>query len=204
MNMDQLSETNAMTIEYYDKNSEKYFEDTVNLDMERHYSTFLELIPDRAAILDAGCGSGRDTLYFRKKGYSVVAFDYSAELVKKASEFTGENILHLSFKDIQWKEEFDGIWACASLLHVPKKDIDDVFDRLADALKRGGVLFASFKLGEGEDIKKERLFNYYTESTMRILIQKHPRLVITRIWITEDVRDDRKGEYWLNMLLKKD
>ena len=97
------------TKKYYEEKAQQFFNGTVALDMDTLYQPFLDLMPDHGKILDAGCGSGRDTLYFKKKNYAVVAFDYSAELVKLASDHIGEPVLHMSFDDVDFCNEFDGI-----------------------------------------------------------------------------------------------
>jgi SAM-dependent methyltransferase len=191
------------THQYYSDKAKQFFDETVDLDMEKLYRLFLDLIPANGKILDAGCGSGRDSLYFKTRGYSVTAFDYSEELVTLASEHIGGTVLHMSFDDLTFKAEFDGIWACASLLHVPKNKMQGVIDKLAEALKLGGILYASFKYGDKEEVRKERLFNDYTELTFQGLIKKIPSLKIIKHWKTADVRPNRKGEYWFNVLMRK-
>ena len=191
------------TQEYYNRNADIFFKETVNLNMEDIYKPFLELVPKGGKILDAGCGSGRDTLYFIEKGYDVVAFDYSEPLVQLASEYTNQEILHMSFEDIDFIEEFDGIWACASLIHVAKRDINSAIARLERALKPNGVLYASFKYGDSEGYNKQRFFNNYTKSSFKSLVEDFTSLKVVHIWRTEDLRDERKDEFWLNTLLKK-
>lgn len=202
--MKQPTKTSDTTRAYYERNAQEFFDSTVNLTMQHLYEPFLNLIPKHGRILDAGCGSGRDSLYFKKKGYSVTAMDSSEKLVKLASDLLGEDVLLLSFDKIEFCDEFDGIWACASLLHIPKSSIDEVFHRLIKALKVGGVLYASFKHGDGETIERERLFNNYTEESFNQLLNEHKDLCILSVWKTEDVRQDRKGRYWLNTLVKKE
>ena len=191
------------TAEYYNKNAKEFFRETLNLEMERFYKPFLSLLPIGGKILDAGCGSGRDSLYFRNNGYTVTAFDNCKELVALASEVIGQQVLHLEFQELNFNDEFNGIWASASLLHIPKMQIDDILNKLSNALKAQGVLYASFKYGEGETIERERLFNNYNEDTFKLLVSRHPDFKIVDIWKTEDVRQDRKGKFWLNILLQK-
>jgi SAM-dependent methyltransferase len=191
------------TIEYYNKNSRKYFDSTVNIYMESLYSPFLELIPPYGRILDAGCGSGRDSLYFMKKGYDVVAIDASEELVRLASALLGMAVLNMSFQELEFIEEFDGIWACGSLLHVPKNEIKDVLNRLSRSLRKDGIIYASFKYGNGVRLQEGRIFNNYNEDSLASLIKEDPSLKTSRMWKTEDLRKNRKGEYWLNVLTRK-
>jgi len=191
------------THEYYNKNAKRFFEETLNLDMQHFYEPFLAMIPKQGKILDAGCGSGRDSLYFKQNGYIVTAFDYCKKLADLASEVIGQEVLCLDFSELSFKEEFDGIWACASLLHVPKKSIDGILEKLSEALKTQGVLYASFKYGDRETTERDRLFNNYTEETFVSLINNHPYLKIINTWKTEDVREDKKGKLWINILVQK-
>ena len=77
------------TIDYYNHHAEEFTHSTLNVDMESLYQSFLNLLPANAHILDLGCGSGRDSLAFKNKGYRVTAIDYSEALVKKATELLG-------------------------------------------------------------------------------------------------------------------
>jgi len=203
MNSYQLSDNpDYETINYYNNNAASYSQNTAFLDVSSLYKHFEKFLPVKARILDAGCGSGRDSLYFLKSGYDVIAFDASQEMVKIASELTGLKVLQLYFLDINFQEEFDGIWACASILHVSRNFIDLVFDKLSGALKINGVLYASFKYGKNEEFRNGRLFNDYNNEDFEKLLENHPELAIIDLWLTEDVRPDRK-EMWLNCILRK-
>ena len=135
------------TIDYYDKNVNEFFETTVNADISEQYNFFEKYLYKGAALLDCGCGSGRDTKYFLEKGYDVTAIDGSKELCMKASKLTGIDIKHMLFQDINFDKRFDGIWACASLLHLSKEDLIEVINKLKVAMTSRGVLYISFKYG---------------------------------------------------------
>jgi 2-polyprenyl-3-methyl-5-hydroxy-6-metoxy-1,4-benzoquinol methylase len=107
------------------------------------------------------------------KGYSVTALVPSDEMMRLSTELTGQKTLKMRFNEINFKSEYDGIWACASLLHVGKTEIDDVLDRLTKSLKPKGILFGSFKYGDAEVMRDDRLFNSYTEETLKNLLDKH-------------------------------
>lgn len=189
---------------YYNQNSKKYYEDTLKADVSELYIPFFANLCDEANILDAGCGSGRDSLEFIKKGYNVSSMDESEEMVKLASELLNKKVLVRRFQDIACKNSFDGIWACASLLHVLEKELVDVFIRLTGALKEGGVIQASFKYGSGERKKGTRIFLDMNEKDIDKIILEVANLKIMKTWITNDVRVGREQEKWLNILLKKD
>lgn len=187
---------------YYDLNAKNFFDDTVDADMNPHYNEFLKLIPEKGSILDAGCGSGRDTLMFKSLGYEVTSFDGSIEMCKLASEYVKQEVLHMQFQEINFKSEFDGIWASASLLHVPSNEIEMVLKKLKDSLKENGILYASFKNGEFEGERNGRYFNDLTEESAVELFNKVDFKII-KTWITNDSREERQHEKWTNILVVK-
>lgn len=189
------------TTRYYTENAQAFFADTVAVSMDSLYARFLPHIPPGGHILDAGCGSGRDTLAFLQKGYRVTAFDASPTLAALAERHTGQPVQVLRFQDLAWRREFDGIWACASLLHVPAADLPEALGRLALALRLGGVLYASFKYGRGEREHRGRNFTDFDEAGLRTLLGKVPDLTERETWTTEDLRPGRAAERWLNTLL---
>src|SRR5690606_40278168 len=103
--------------------------------MQSLYAPFLAALPVNAHILDAGCGSGRDALAFQQLGYQISAFDASEPLAAHASQLLGVMVPVKRFADMDEIERYDGIWACASLLHVPENQLPDAFSRLWQALK---------------------------------------------------------------------
>lgn len=137
-------------VKYYDSNAQRYFDKTVSIDIGDARQIFLDRMPANALLLDAGSGSGRDTKAFLSAGHKVEAFDASAELAKLSTEFTGVRADVVTFESwLVRPNRYDGIWAFASLLHVAKQDLPDVFRKLRQSLKPGGWLFASFKYGAG-------------------------------------------------------
>ena len=114
------------TIEYYNNNASEYYDQTAAVDLHDKYERFLRYIPEGGRIMDVGCGSGRDALAFLKAGYEVDAFDGSAQMCRIASERTGISVRQLRFEEVEGEEMYDGIWACASLLHVHAKDLPAV------------------------------------------------------------------------------
>ena len=200
--MDSINDMNQ-TIDYYNKYSEKFYKNTVHIDLSELYPKFLRHIPDNGTILDVGCGSGRDSLYFLEKGYIVTSVDASEEMVRLSSELTGQKTQYLRMQDIEFKNEFNGIWACASLLHIDEGSTEDVLSNLGKALKTDGCLYASYKYGNGIQTKGDRLFNNYDESTFEGVVDNVIELEIENYWITKDLRPDRIDEKWLNVILKK-
>lgn len=191
------------TVAYYNANAQEFYESTVNVDMSVHYRVFLSLLPPGGRILDAGCGSGRDSLYFINQGFEVTAFDASPVLAELSSKLIGQPVAVLRFQDLNFEREFDGIWACASLLHVPRSEMHDVLSRLTRALKPKGVLYASFKHGDGEGERNGRFFNDYNEQSFQRLLSEHPELQLLSSWVSTDMRPERSGEKWLNVLMRR-
>ena len=191
-----------MSIAYYNQHAEAYFAATANADLEELRLKFVASIPASGHILDAGCGSGRDALAFHKAGYQVTAFDGSQAMCSLAHEYTKLPIVQMTFQEMRWRDEFDGAWACASLLHVPHKELPDVCRLLAQALRSGGVLYASFKHGSGERIVDGRLFTDLIQPELQLLLQP-TGLEWLECWTSKDVRPGHENEEWLNALARR-
>jgi SAM-dependent methyltransferase len=217
--------------DYYRQNAQRFFTDTASVDMSALYPPFIDCLPPGARILDAGCGSGRDVKAFSEMGFVVEAFDASAELVALARQLSGKPVAQMRFQDVNAVERYDGIWCCASLLHVSKAELPGVMTKLAMALKPGGVGYLSFKHGRGEREKDGRRFtdmdraglqklierintpggSLLTKNTMEIKSEagsedtavKRFALEIDKIWQTGDVRIGRGDEVWLNAIIRK-
>ena len=201
--MTQNSDPQKDTLEYYQSNAKKFFDGTVSANVTDLYKPFLGLMSDTGVILDAGCGSGRDTSFFIRQGFKVIAFDNSSEMVKLASDFTSQDCLLLSFDDINFENKFDGVWACSSMLHVPKNDMINVLNKLCTALKNSGILYTSFKYGNDEIFRSGRLFSNYDEENFNALLKGQKQLDVVKYWKTSDLRPGREDEKWLNILLRK-
>ena len=191
------------TIDYYNQNAKSFIESTQTVDMHLTQDLFLSLLSDGSHILDFGCGSGRDTKYFLGKGYTVDATDGSAEICKLASKFTGLQVKQMLFQELSVVDQYDGIWACSSILHLPKSELPDVFHKMIRALKDRGVIYTSFKYGTFEGERNGRYFTDFTEDVFREFLRQLPKLTIEDEWITADVRPGRDDEKWLNLLLRK-
>lgn len=191
------------TIDYYNKNAQSFIDGTVSVDFTRIQSIFLELLPKDARVLDFGCGSGRDTKFFLDCGYQVDAIDGSMELCRAASEYTGIHVKQMLFQELTEVEKYEGIWACASILHVKKAELPDIIRKMSLATKENGIIYVSFKYGDYEGERNGRYFTDMTEISMKELLAAFPELVVEKQWVTDDVRDGRGDERWLNMILRK-
>ena len=129
--------------------------------------------------------------------------DGSEELCKIAGEYTGIPVKQMLFEELDAVEEYDGIWACASILHVAKAQLPEILQKMTTATKKGGVIYASFKYGDFEGEKNGRFFTYLTEGSFEELIKDIPELKIEKMWTSTDVRADRADEMWLNIILRR-
>ena len=192
------------TLDYYNKNSEEYFNSTLNVDMTNTYKPFLKLVPKDGKILDLGCGSGRDSMNFMKLGYEVTAVDGAKELAKKASVLLGKEVIVSTFEELELKEKFHGIWACASLLHIKREDLKTVLNNLYNNLEDNGVFYMSFKYGEKEYVDdKNRYFNCFTDESIISFINENTKYNILGLYITEDKLGRVNEVKWVNLICNK-
>ena len=195
--------SNEVTLNYYNSKAKEFTSNTVDVVFTEMQDIFLTYLPSRSHILDFGCGSGRDTKYFLAQGHQVDAIDGSEELCKIASEYTGIPIKQMLFEDLDAVEEYDGIWACASILHVAKVQLPEILQKMTMATKKGGIIYTSFKYGDFEGEKNGRFFTYLTEGSFEELLRTIPELQIEKMWTSADVRTDRADENWLNIILRR-
>lgn len=192
-----------MSVDFYNKNAESFFSQTVEADMSMLYEKFLDRLPaKKGKILDLGCGSGRDSKFFKDMGFEIVAMDLSEELGEKASEYIGQEVIVKDMRELDFEDEFIGVWACASILHLPIEDIGIVLEKIFKSLKNGGVFYSSFKYGERDYTKDGREFTCFTEERFfKYFPQYRDRVV--EIFQTSDVRAGREDEKWFNIFFEK-
>ena len=190
------------SLDYYNNHGSEFAASTLEVDMEELYGHFLPHLPPGSSILDAGCGSGRDSAAFLSQGYKVTAFDGSATMAGLASRFTGLPVRHLTFQDLDDVRLYDGVWACASLLHVPRAELGEAFEKLVRATRPDGVIYLSFKFGTGDRVSKGRHFSDFTPESLGEWLTRFPNLGVLKFWVTGDCRPDRGEENWTNALLR--
>lgn len=191
------------TINYYNRNAEKFTSNTVYVDLSHTQNHFISKLSEGAHILDFGCGSGRDAKYFLDNGYVVTAIDGSNELCKLASEHTGLNVRQMLFEDLRDVDIYNGIWACSSILHLSTEELIPVLQQMEISLKNNGIIYTSFKYGDYERTRNSRHFTDMTEDKFKYILKSVEHLVIKEEWITSDARPERREERWLNFLLRK-
>ncbi len=193
------------TLEYYNKNAKAYCEQTLVGNLQENYDRFLKHLPANAYILDFGCGSGRDSKYFIDKGYKVKAIDGSEEMCKLASKYINQDVSCMKFEELKDVNTYDAIWACASILHIEKENLSSVLIKMINALKAGGIIYTSFKLGTGYEIKEGKYYNYLTKDEMiQILNQLDKKLKLIDYFETlPSTKRTAKNTVWGNFIIKK-
>ena len=195
--------TMTKTLNYYNQCAEAYNETTLNIEFDSKREMLLKYLQPNAHILDLGCGSGRDSKGFLQKGYKVTAVDGSKELCKIASKNIGQDVICQLFNELDAVNEFDGVWACASLLHLPTNELKQTLKRVEKALKKDGYFYASFKYGDFEGKRDGRYFNDFTEVSFSTLLKEFPNLELQEVEVTTDVIPGRENVSWLNVIMKK-
>lgn len=194
---------NDKTIEYYNFHAEQFIQSTINVDASPLYAMFLKYVKPGGAILDLGCGSGRDSQYFKGMGFSVHAIDASESMCDYASTLIGQTVECKRFDDIAFANEFDGVWACSSLLHVPPNELPGILHKVLKSLRSNGILYMSFKYGILSEERSGRFFTDMNENKLMSLLEPFDGITILEMKTTSDVRPNRENEKWLNAVIKK-
>lgn len=193
------------TLEYYNKNAKIYFEQTLIGNLQQNYDRFLKHLQPNAYILDFGCGSGRDSKYFLNNGYKVKAIDGSIEMCKLASKYLHQEVNCMKFEELKDINIYDGIWACSSILHVEKENLLDILTKMINSLKINGIIYTSFKIGTGYDIKEGKYYHYLTKNEMLEILNKASKTVelIDYFETFPSTKRIAQNTIWGNFIIKK-
>lgn len=157
------------TIAFYDRNAPAFWEGTRDHDVSQNYAALLDSIvaPPPWRLLDLGCGPGRDLRYFRSLGHEAIGLDGSASFAEMARRYSGAEVWVQDFTKLDLPaEHFDGIFANASLFHVPREAINGTLTALWSSLKPAGVLFCSNPRGNDEEGDADGRFGvFYRDET---------------------------------------
>jgi SAM-dependent methyltransferase len=192
-----------LTLAFYDMHAARYALRTEQADLGQLYDRFLPLLPVGGRILDVGCGGGRDLRAFKALGFDCFGVDPSERLAMIAAEFSACEVLVARVQDLRFVEEFDGVWACASLLHLPRSELPLAIARIREALRVNGILFLSMQEGAGESVAADgRFYARYSLNELRAIALSADLDVITQ-WSTKDTLAGRGTMSWLNLLVRK-
>ena len=191
------------TIEYYEEHAEKFVELTLDADMSVIYARFEKWLNVGDSILDLGSGSGRDSRYFSENGYEVTAVDPSPAMCRKTREIANVPVYEFRAEEIPFVERFNGVWACASLLHVEENKMRLAIQKIANSLKLNGVAYMSWKYGSGERQDGMRHYTDYSEEGVKVLLREIESLESVDLWTTVDSLPGRDDVSWTNVIVKK-
>lgn len=191
------------TIEYFDEKAEHCFADAFTITERSNQDRFLAELPAGGSILDLGCGSGRDTAYFREKGFVVTPTDGSARMCELASEYLGTPVCVQEFNELDDVALYDGIFASASIMHLEYDRLVELMPKLVRALKPGGVLYVSFKYGDTDGYLGKRYYTYMTEERFAELAATVPELNVTQVGTFGNEHPGQPDFRWLWALLRK-
>lgn len=187
---------------YYERNAERYATETFSADMSKQYKRFLPLLKNGVKILDVGSGSGRDACYFQKQGYQVTALEPSNNLCREIRKVFSGKIICSDIQNYRPTERYDGIWACASLIHLQEEEVLQFFEKINQYLNDNGMVYVSGKngiqTGKAED---GRYFLEFTEQLVEKILKVNEQLELEQLWYTEDV-NGRKGFRWMNVIFR--
>lgn len=191
------------TLDYYNKNTKEFIQTTLNADFSEIQQQFLACLPKNGAILDLGCGSGRDSMAFLKQGFQVTAADGSPEMCETVSRSLGIPVKQMLFEELKDEDKYDGIWACASLLHENPEHLPEDFNRIFRALKPGGFFYCSFKYGGFSGYRSGRQFTDLNEESFCKLTNHIDQAHIIKMWKSADVRAGKEDQQWLNVIMQR-
>lgn len=187
---------------YYESNAERYAAETISADMSEQYQRFLPLLKDGVKLLDVGSGSGRDACYFQKQGYQVTALEPSKNLCREIRKVFSGEIMCSDIQNYQPVERYDGIWACASLIHLQEEEVLQFFEKIDQYLDDNGIIYISGKNGISTgEVEDGRFFLEFTDRLVEKILTVNKQLKLEQLWYTEDV-SGRRGFRWLNVVLR--
>ncbi len=193
------------SIDFYNENVERYSDNIKDSKSREILNEILKYIPENGKILDAGCGTGRDSLIMKELGYEVTAFDGAYKMVELARKVTGLPVIVDTFENIALQNNtFDGIVALSSFIHVDKENMEQVFKKLYNSLKKEEYMVCSYKLGENYIYQEDgRKFTCYTIKEFAEFIEQKTQFTLIEKIIQTDARKGLEHIQWGNFILKK-
>jgi len=200
----QLAEIESVTLGHYSDNAESFWQGTRDHDVSQNYAALLNCFPKPQSldILDLGCGPGRDLVYFQSMGHRPVGLDGSAAFCEMARAHSGCKVLHQQFLSLSLPDStFNAVFANASLFHVPRQALPNVFSQLHTTLITGGILFISNPRGNGEGWQGERFGNFMEYDTTKDYLEAAGFTLLRHYYRPEGLPKD--AQPWLATVSQK-
>ncbi len=178
--IEMTSDLVQITIKSYDQTVDQYVENVSPQLMNQWHEKFMELLPKNGRILDLGCGFGRDVEIFAEHGFESHGIDLSSNMIARAkAEVLDGKFLVQDIRDPGYEDSyFDGLWARASLLHIPKAEIANTLQKWSKLINNKGILFLNIKKGSGEGLEsdtryqgQEKFWSYFSETEIIDFLQ---------------------------------
>ncbi|MGZ8227277.1 MAG: class I SAM-dependent methyltransferase [Methylococcaceae bacterium] len=199
-----LNEITLQTIAHYDGHAQSFWEGTKDHDVSQNIAAFLDACQSDKVldILDFGCGPGRDVLYFKSVGHRPVGLDGSAAFCQMAAGLTDCPVLHQNFLELDLPEQaFNGVYANASLFHIPRQQLPDVLNKLHRALRSEGILFISNPRGNQEAVQGQRYGNYMELETSACFLAAANFTILHHYYRPQGLPRDQQP--WLAIVSKR-
>ncbi|NPE26391.1 class I SAM-dependent methyltransferase [Methanococcoides sp. SA1] len=201
------------TVTSYNTTAQEYHEKTKNLPMEAETKEFLPRVSKEGLVLDLGCGAGRESEKFTQSGLTVIGLDPAEELIKIAKQNSPNTAFSVGYaQNLPFENEtFNGIWACASLIHIPKKDLSITLKEIYRTMKPGAIFYADFKQDE-ENLREEtikdsryggvkKFFSFYQKSEINKEL-KGANFNILKVW-GKDIDNPYATNTWMSFISSK-
>ncbi|CAN7247530.1 methyltransferase domain-containing protein [Pseudorhodoferax sp. LjRoot39] len=188
---------------FYEEHAERYAHQTEQADLSQLYARFLQFVPPGGRILDIGCGGGRDLHAFKIAGFDCVGLDPSPNLARLAAATADCEVMVGRAQDLNFVNEFDGIWSCASLLHLDRSELSPTLTLVRRALKENGVFLLSMQKGHDSFVASDgRYYVQYSETQLSFVVESAGLDIISN-WPTTDTLPGRQAITWTNILARK-
>ncbi len=193
---------NNTTIEYFNEKAQKCFEDAFTITERTNQDHFLSYLKPGASILDFGCGSGRDSMYFIEKGFDVTPTDGSEGMCRLASEYLHMPVKVMEFNELDDEDLYDGIFASASIMHIEYEKLLELFPKMIRACRDQGIIYVSFKYGDTDGFLGKRYYTYMNEQRFAEMISGFKELEVQTQGIFGNEHPGQMDFRWLYAILK--